>query len=87
MQKASRDRVSGIAGLQNGQVLIILGKKDPIVVKDEVVEDATEVLGWENVRFEVCRKAGHELPITDSETVVDLVWKFWQKDVGRSALM
>ncbi len=76
IQKASRDRVSEVAGLQNGQVLVILGDQDPIIVEDEIVEDASEVLGWENLRVEVCN-AGHELAITDSEHVVNLIWKFW----------
>lgn len=76
LQKASRDRVPEEGGLQNGQVLIILGDHDPIIVEDELVEDASEVLGWENVRVEVCN-AGHELAITDSEHVVHFIWKFW----------
>ena len=68
-------------GLHNGKVLIILGDKDSIIVEDELIEDAAEVLGWDNVRFDICN-AGHELPITDSETVVGMVWRFWAKDEG-----
>lgn len=81
MQKAFQDGVSRGTELQNGKVLIILGEEDPIVVEDELVEDATEALGWDNVRFEVCH-AAHELPTTDSETVVNMMWKFWGKYEG-----
>ena len=80
-QKASQDGVFRGAKLQNGKVLIILGEEDPIVVVDELVEDATKALGWDNVRFEVCH-AAHELPFTDSETIVNLMWQFWGKDEG-----
>ena len=71
--------MSETPGLENGKVLIILGEKDPIIVEDELVEDATEALGSDNVRFEICN-AGHELVVTDSENIVDLIWKFWRKD-------
>lgn len=81
LQKAVGDEDSGAAGLQNGKVLIILGEKDPIIIVEEMVEDATQVLGLENVRFEIC-DAGHELPITESAKVVDLIWSFWEMRKG-----
>ncbi len=81
MQKTFPDNISEAAGLQNGQVLIILGEQDSIIVEDELVEDASEVLGGENVRVEVC-SAGHELAITDSEHVVNFIWRFWGEDEG-----
>ena len=65
-------------GLLNGQVLIITGKSDSVIVHDELVEDATEVLGVGNVQFETC-DVGHELPITKAAEVVELIWNFWGK--------
>ena len=63
-------------GMQNGKVLIICGKDDPIIIKEELLDDATEVLGENNIRFETC-DAGHELPITRSEELVGYIWDFW----------
>lgn len=65
------------AGLQNGKVLIICGQHDPIIVKHELVEDATRVLGG-NVDFRFV-DAGHELPITKSEDVVEHISDFWSE--------
>ena len=73
---ASGGRYAG-EGLQNGRVLIIGGKKDVLILKDELVEDATEVLGAGNVRIEFA-DAGHELPVTKSEEIVETIWAFWQ---------
>lgn len=50
-------------GSQNGKVLIIGGKKDVLIVEEELVEDATSILGLNNVRSE-SGDAGHELPVT-----------------------
>lgn len=66
-------------GLQNGKVLIIGGNKDVLVVKEELVPDATEVLGVDNVQFEFL-DAGHDLPVTKSEQIVKYVWDFWQDE-------
>ena len=66
-------------GLQNGMVLIIGGEKDVLVVKDELAEDATEALGADNVLMEFV-DAGHEFPITKSEEIVQIIWKFWQNE-------
>lgn len=61
--------------LKPDQLLIILGKKDPIIVEEALVADATECLGADAqfVFFDV----GHELPITHGEEVVDIIWAFW----------
>jgi len=47
-------------GLQEGKVLMVLGRTDPIILREEIVEDAEGVLGREGV--EVCvLEAGHEV--------------------------
>lgn len=76
-QNASSEERYAKEGLQNGKVLIIGGKTDPLVIQDELVPDATEALGAHNVRFEFL-DAGHELPVTKSAQIVDCVWNFWQ---------
>ncbi len=76
-QNATTEQRYSKQGLQNDKVLIIGGKKDVLIVKDELVEDATEVLGAGNVRIEFV-DAGHELPVTKSEEIVETIWEFWQ---------
>ena len=76
-QNASSEERHEKEGLQNGKVLIIAGHKDVLVVEDELVEDATEVLGENNVRFEFV-DAGHELPVTKSTEIVGFIWSFWE---------
>lgn len=63
-------------GLQNGKVLIIGGNKDALIVQEELIPDAEEVLGADNLRFEFL-DAGHELPVTKGEQIVNCIWSFW----------
>ena len=77
-QNASSGERYGIEGLHNGKVLIIAGRRDALIVQDELVEDATEILGENNVRFEFV-DAGHELPVSKSNEIVDFISAFWEK--------
>ena len=61
---------------KNGKVLIIVGQHDPIIKTDELVEDATEVLGEGNVEFRYI-DAGHEAPIKHGDVVVEYLLEFW----------
>ncbi|MCJ1247427.1 hypothetical protein MMC30_004641 [Trapelia coarctata] len=65
------------SGLDNGKVLIICGMTDPIIISEELMEDATKVLGVDNVQFETC-DTGHELPITKSAEILEYMWDFWE---------
>ena len=76
-QNTSSEIMHAEKGLQNGKVLIIGGSEDVFIVKDELIEDATEVLGVNNVAFQFI-DAGHDLPVTKSQEIVDCVLKFWQ---------
>ena len=76
-QNASTDEEYAQEGLKNGKVLIIGGSKDSLIVKDELIDDATEVLGANNVEFEFL-DAGHELPITKSREIIQNILNFWQ---------
>ncbi|KAK4696345.1 hypothetical protein P7C71_g1570, partial [Lecanoromycetidae sp. Uapishka_2] len=77
-QNATSEERYAREGLQNGKVLIIGGKKDVLIVQDELVEDATKVLGVDNVKMEFV-DAGHELPVTKSLEIVEIVWNFWEQ--------
>ena len=76
-QNASTEEKYAEQGLKNGKVLIIGGSKDSLIVKDELIDDATGVLGANNVKFEFL-DAGHELPITKSREIVHYILDFWR---------
>ncbi|SLM35499.1 Alpha/beta hydrolase fold-1 [Lasallia pustulata] len=76
-QNASTEERYEREGLQHGKVLIICGETDPVIVKGELMEDATEVLGENCVCFKSC-DTGHELPIVRSEMIVGQIWDFWE---------
>jgi pimeloyl-ACP methyl ester carboxylesterase len=65
-----------VPGLDEDKVLIIFGKQDPVVIADEVGEDATAALGTENVK--VLRLDGaHDVPVVNSRGCVDAMVEFW----------
>lgn len=55
------------------EVWIVLGETDPIIVWDEIAEDAKTVLGEENVRIKTVEGAGHELAIERPDEIVRVV--------------
>ncbi|OAP54940.1 hypothetical protein AYL99_10640 [Fonsecaea erecta] len=59
------------------KVLIVLGANDPIIIRKEVEEDATEVLSG-NVEFDVY-DAGHEVPVTKGDQIVAKILDFWKR--------
>ena len=70
-----------VAGQQTNmkkKILIVLGRNDPIIIEKELEEDAKDVLGEENVEF-VSFEAGHEVPITKGEEIVEKVMEFWER--------
>ena len=62
----------------NKKVLIVLGEHDPIIIKKEVQEDATEVLSG-NVEFATF-DAGHEAPVTKGDQIANTVIEFWERN-------
>lgn len=74
-----RRRDSGMAGLRNGKVLLVLGRRDSVIVKEELVEDATDVLGADGVEV-VEIDAGHEVVFTHGDEVADAAVRFWRGD-------
>jgi pimeloyl-ACP methyl ester carboxylesterase len=82
-QKANpEDEEAAKRGLHRSKVLMILGATDPVVLLDEVSQDAKAVLGEGNVEISVL-ESGHELPITKSAEVAEVIWKFWTEGIGR----
>ncbi|KIW42007.1 uncharacterized protein PV06_05597 [Exophiala oligosperma] len=68
----------GEGGGKQKKVLIVLGAKDPIIIRQEVEEDATALLGPENVEFAVF-DAAHDVPIVMGSQVVDSILDFWKR--------
>jgi predicted esterase len=56
-------------GLPSGKVLIMCGEHDSVIVKDELVPDATSALQG-NVEFKYFN-AGHEFPSTKYDDVAE----------------
>jgi hypothetical protein len=55
------------------EVWLVLGETDPIIIKEELVEDATAVLGEENLRVRVVEGVGHEVAVERADEVVQVV--------------
>ena len=75
---AARRGISSPPGLLGGMVLLVLGQTDPVMIKEELIHDATEVLGEE--AFEaVCLDAGHEVVMTQGKRIARMVRSFWEE--------
>jgi pimeloyl-ACP methyl ester carboxylesterase len=55
------------------EVWLVLGETDPIIIKEELVEDATAALGEENIRVRVVEGAGHEVGVERADEIVQVV--------------
>jgi pimeloyl-ACP methyl ester carboxylesterase len=62
-------------GLREGEVLMLLGKDDSVIVAGEIGPDAVEALGRDNVKVEVL-EGGHDLPIAGVEECARAVGEF-----------
>ncbi|KAF1966982.1 alpha/beta-hydrolase [Bimuria novae-zelandiae CBS 107.79] len=61
----------GVGSLR--KVHLVLGEADPLIIAEELIEDATEVLGKDNVSVKVLHGVGHEIAISSAEDVADVV--------------
>jgi hypothetical protein len=61
--------------LIGNKVFLVLGKNDPTIPMDEILEDTIATLGEDGIES-VIMNGGHELPITMSTDVSDAVGKF-----------
>ncbi|OAQ92001.1 alpha/beta hydrolase [Purpureocillium lilacinum] len=66
------------AGLEGGRICLILAEKDPIVVKEEWIEDSRAVLGQDGVDVHVVG-GGHEIAISKGREVADVAMTAWNR--------
>ncbi|KLU83321.1 hypothetical protein MAPG_02385 [Magnaporthiopsis poae ATCC 64411] len=66
------------AGLTGGKVLLVLGASDPVIVMDELVPDATNILGPDGLQT-VVLDAGHEVAIVKGPEVARAAIRFWEQ--------
>ncbi|CAO2649207.1 Nn.00g065920.m01.CDS01 [Neocucurbitaria sp. VM-36] len=55
------------------EVWFVLGEMDPVVVPEELMEDAKNVLGEEHARFRLVKGAGHEVATERADEIVRVV--------------
>lgn len=55
------------------EVWLVLGETDPIIIKEELIEDATAVLGEDNLQVRVVEGAGHEVAVERADEIVQVV--------------
>ena len=73
---ASIAKESSVEELKGGKVLIVCGKTDVLILAKELREDAAQCLGEANFELREV-DAGHELPVTRSREILDLISEFW----------
>ncbi|KAL2158413.1 hypothetical protein VTH06DRAFT_4461 [Thermothelomyces fergusii] len=69
------DRSPGLGG---GKILLVLGASDPVIVKEELIHDATAVLGEDGFEA-VVLDAGHEIVMTKADEVAAVMANFWDR--------
>ncbi|KAK0737557.1 Alpha/Beta hydrolase protein [Apiosordaria backusii] len=63
-------------GLKGGSILLVLGATDTVVMKEELIHDATAVLGEDGFEA-VVLNSGHELVMTNATEVANTIASFW----------
>jgi pimeloyl-ACP methyl ester carboxylesterase len=72
------NKSSSHEGLAGGKVILVLGSKDGIVIRDETESDHREMLGGENVET-IVMDAGHDLPISKPVELAVILWDVWKR--------
>jgi pimeloyl-ACP methyl ester carboxylesterase len=72
------DATDDLPGLRGGKILFVLGATDPVIVKEELIHDATAVLGEDGFEA-VVLDCGHELVMSKGSEVADVVAGFWRR--------
>ncbi|KAK0655813.1 Alpha/Beta hydrolase protein [Cercophora newfieldiana] len=76
---AARRTTEGFPGLKGGRVLFLLGNTDSVIVREELIHDATALLGEEAVEA-ISLDCGHEIVMTKGETLARLAIQFWKDE-------
>ncbi|UPX13728.1 uncharacterized protein EKO05_0004227 [Ascochyta rabiei] len=61
------------------KVHVVLGETDPIIVKEELMEDARECVGEDNVEFKIVHGAGHEVAVERADEILTVVGRALEK--------
>jgi len=77
-QRAEDKKDSTEEGLKIGKVLMVVGLTDDAVHTPELLIDAFATLGEQNLEV-LQLDAGHEVPVTRSEEIVEWVWRNWEE--------
>lgn len=70
-------RAERLPGLRGGRILFLLGNTDSVIVKEELIHDATALLGEEAIEV-ISLDCGHEIVMTKGETLARLAIQFWK---------
>jgi pimeloyl-ACP methyl ester carboxylesterase len=63
-------------GFKSGKVLMVVGKNDDVIRTWELLPDAFMTVGEQNLEV-LELEAGHEVPVTRSEEIVEWIWQYW----------
>lgn len=63
-------------GLRSEKIMIVTGRKDFIIVREELMEDAEAALGAGKIVWKEVEGA-HDFPITNADDVVKHISDFW----------
>jgi pimeloyl-ACP methyl ester carboxylesterase len=72
------DTADELPGLRRGTILFVLGAEDPVIVKEELIHDATAVLGEDGFEA-VLLDCGHELVMSNGAEVAAVMASFWRR--------
>jgi len=65
-------------GLRGGKALFVLGRTDPVIDREELVHDATGLLGEDGMKV-IVLDCGHEIGMTKGDAVARLAVGFWNE--------
>jgi len=66
-----------LPGLRGGRILLLLGKTDSVILREELIHDATALLGEEAISA-ISLDCGHEIVMAKGEIVARLAIQFWK---------
>jgi pimeloyl-ACP methyl ester carboxylesterase len=80
-QQSKKDDVEAQRkGLVGGKILVMMGNKDSIILRNEVEPDLKAAFGRQNVKMAIF-EAGHDLPVQMPGKVTEKIWETW-KELG-----
>lgn len=77
LEARRRDSSGAVPGLKAGKIFLVMGETDPVVVPEEMQEDAQKALGDDAILVKVIEGAGHEVGITRGGDVAEAIVAMW----------